>query len=84
MSLSSLIQLSIFVVLKLEKVIVTDFPGGPPVKRLSANAGDMGFNPWSGKIPQASGQLSPAAAVCLEPVLRNKRSPSNEKPAHHS
>ena len=58
-----------------------------------------GFEPWSGKIPHATEQLNPCATttepavesaratttdpVCLEPVLRNKRSHSNEKPVHH-
>ena len=28
------------------------------VKNLSANAGEHGFDPWSGKIPHALGQLS--------------------------
>ena len=34
-----------------------DFPGGPGVKNLPANAEDIGSN-WSGKIPRASGQLT--------------------------
>ena len=34
------------------------FPGGSVVKTLPANAGDT--NPWSRKIPQASGQLTHA------------------------
>ena len=58
------------------------------------------FSPWSGKIPHASEQLSPCAtsieppfqspetatteAHPLEPVLRNKRSPCNGKPAHRN
>ena len=65
-----------------------------------------GFEPWSGKIPHATEQLSPCATTtelcavepashnygahvpqllnptCLEPVLCNKRSHRNERPAH--
>ena len=51
-----------------------------------------GFDPWSEKIPHASGQLSPCATtaepvccnswspVALESLLCNKRSHLNEKP----
>ena len=39
------------------------------------------FKCWSGKIPQATEQLSSQA---LEPVLCNKRSHHNEKPAHYN
>ena len=36
-----------------------DFPGGPVVKNLHANAGGTGSNPAPGtKIPRATGQLS--------------------------
>ena len=33
-----------------------DFPGGPVVKNLSANAGDMGLNPTPGRsrLPQSN------------------------------
>ena len=45
-----------------------------------------GFQPWSGKIPHAAEQLGPWATIAeparLEPVLRNKRGPSSERPAH--
>jgi len=35
-----------------------DFPGGPVVKNLSSNAGDVGLTPgWGTKIPNALGQL---------------------------
>ena len=30
---------------------VRSFPGGSAVKNQPANAGDVGFNPWVGKIP---------------------------------
>ena len=58
------------------------------------------FEPWSGKIPHASEQLSLCATTTepvlqsprgttpeaqrLEPVLCNKRNHGNEKPAHHN
>ena len=42
------------------------------------------FGPWSGKIPPASGQLSPHTATTepthVKPVLCNKRSHRNEEP----
>ena len=39
------------------------FPGGAVVKNPPANAGDHGFEPWSGKIPHAVEQLSPCATT---------------------
>ena len=59
------------------------------VKNPPANAGDMGSDPWPGKIPHAMEQLSlwattTKAQVALEPVLHNKRSHRNEKPANHN
>ena len=36
-----------------------DFPAGPVVENLPANAGGHRFDPWSRKIPHATGQLSP-------------------------
>ena len=47
---------------------IWDFPGGAVVKNLPANAGDTGFEPWSGKIPHATEQLSPSATT-TEPAL---------------
>ena len=42
------------------KMTVRDFPGGPVVKNLPYNAGDVGSVPGQGtKIPHATGQLSP-------------------------
>ena len=39
-----------------------DFPGGPVVRNLPSNAGDMGSTPGLGtKIPRGLGQLSPPA-----------------------
>ena len=55
-----------------------------------------GFNPWSGKIPHAVGQLSSCATITeppgpqllkperLKPVLHNKKSHLTEKPAYHN
>ena len=43
---------------------LSDFPGGPVVKNLPANAGNN-FHPWSRKIPHATGQLSPATTEPL-------------------
>ena len=44
------------------------------------------FEPWSGKIPHATEQLSPCATttepVRLELVLHNKRGRDSERPAH--
>ena len=48
-----------------------DFPGGPVVKNLPSNAGDVGLIPGRGiKIPHATGQLSPCT---VEPTHHNKR-----------
>ena len=73
-------------------------PGGAVVKSPPANAGDTGSSPGPGKshMPRSSEaralellslrsrvrepQLRKRAG--LEPVLRNKRSHRNEKPAH--
>ena len=45
-----------------------------------------GFEPWSGKIPQAAERLGPWATIAeparLEPVLRNKRGHDSERPVH--
>ena len=41
-----------------------EFPGGPVVKNLPSNAGDVGSIPDQGtKIPYALGQLSPLTAT---------------------
>ena len=42
---------------------ILDFPGSMVDKNLSANAGDNGFDPWSGKISHAAQQLSPEATT---------------------
>ena len=80
------------------KVSCRDFPGGAVVKNPPANAGDTGSSPGLGRshmlrsnkarAPQLLSLHSRAREpqllkpVCLEPVLRNKRSPRNEKSAH--
>ena len=47
-----------------------------------------GFDPWPGKSPHSSEQLSPRAtateARTLAPALCNKRSHRKEQPVHHS
>ena len=45
-----------------------DFPGGAVVKNPPANAGGHRFEPWSGKIPRVTEQLS-LWATTTEPVL---------------
>ena len=70
------------------KMWCVGFPGGTVVENLPANAGDTGSCPGLGRSHMLRSNwarepqlLKPA---CLEPVLRNKRSHRNEKPAHHS
>ena len=74
------------------------FPGGAVVKNPPANAEDTGSSPGPGRshvlrsnsacAPQLLSLRSRAhepqllKPVCLEPVLCNKRSHRNEKPAH--
>ena len=76
------------------------FPGGAVVKNPPANAGDTGSSPGPGRshMPQSNRARAPQLrslrsracepqlrkAVHLEPVLGNKRSHRNEKPAHHN
>ena len=44
-----------------------DFAGGPMVKNLPSNAGDVGSIPGLGtKIPHAAGQLSPSTQMKME------------------
>ena len=56
------------------------FLGGSVVKNPLANTGDR-LDPWSGKIPHATKQLSPCTTT-IEPVLHGKGSHCNEEPAH--
>ena len=46
--------------------IFGDFPGGPVVKNLPSNAGDVSSTRQETKIPHASGQQSPSAATETE------------------
>ena len=68
--------------------MVKGFSGGTVVKNPPANSRGHGFEPWSRKIPRAAEQLSTCAITTepahLEPVLHNKRSHCNEKPAHRN
>ena len=61
-----------------------DFPGGPVVKSLPANAGDVGSVPGLGSfhVPQDDyTQVPRLLSPCtLEPMPRSKRSPRDEKP----
>ena len=50
------------------KIFPRDFPGGAEVKNPPAIAGDNGFEPWSGKIPHATKQLS-LCTTTTEPAL---------------
>ena len=47
---------------------------------------EYGFEPWPGRSPHATERLGPWATTAeparLEPVLRNKRGPNGERPAH--
>ena len=71
-----------------------DFPGGPVVKNLPTNAGDMGSIP-GGESPHARRHLSShtaATACALEPTLHDERSSHSlqpppwleRRPAHHT
>ena len=43
----------------MREIETSDFPGGPVVKNLPPNAGDLGLIPgWGTKIPHVTGQLS--------------------------
>ena len=76
------------------------FPGGAVFKNLPANAGDTDLSPGPGRshmlrnnearVPQLLSLHSRACElqllkpVRLEPMLRNKSSHCNEKPANHN
>ena len=48
-----------------------DFPGGPVVKNLPSNAGDVGsISCWGTKIPHATGQLRPQSTTTNPLQLR--------------
>jgi len=61
------------------------FPWWFSGKESASQCGGHRFYPWSGKIPHATGQLSPRTTT-TEPrsVLLNERSHHNEKPSHCS
>ena len=61
-----------------------DFPGGPVVKNLPSDAGDMGSIPGRGTtIPHATGQLSPCTTT-TEPVCHKLQSPHALEPMYHN
>ena len=49
------------------------------VRSLPANAGEQGFDPWSGKIPHVRGQWNPCAAA-IEAHWPGAWTPQQEKP----
>ena len=61
---------------------VLDFPGGAVVKNPPANAGDIGSEPWSGKIPHAAEQLSPCATT-TEPAFYSPQATTTEPSRHN-
>ena len=60
------------------------------VENPPANAGDTGSSPGPGRVHMPASHnywarmLQLLKPTRLEPVLRNKRSHRNEKPAHHN
>ena len=67
-------------------MLVRDFPGGTVVKNPPASAGDTGSipGPRRSHMPQSSEARAPQLLkpTRLEPMLFDKRSHHNEKPAH--
>ena len=59
--------------------MTSDFSGGPVVKNPPANAGEHGFNSWSGRIPHAAEQLS-SQATTTESACPTACAPQWEKP----
>ena len=59
----------------------SDFAGGPVVKNLPSNAGDLGSTPGGGTpILRASGQLNPCTAITEPAHHRGKKLvPCNER-----
>ena len=70
----------------LKEMGIPDFTGGPVVKNLPCNAGDTDLIPGPGRVPHAMEQLALFVTTTepehLDPILHNKRSHCNEKPAH--
>ena len=68
-------------------------PGGPVVKNLTSNAGDVGSIPGQGiKTPYGEGQLSPQATTtntkpmhfgALAPQLERRLCPATKPPCHN-
>ena len=50
--------------------MTVDFPGGPVVKNATCQNRGHRFDPFSGKIPRAIGQLSPCS-ITTESVLKS-------------
>ena len=69
-------------------IMLMGFPGGAVVKNPPANAGDTGSSPGPGRshMPRSNKACKPQLLkpTRLEPVLHNKRSHRNEKPAHRN
>ena len=69
------------------KVLLGDFPGGPVVKNLPANAGDMGLIPGPRRPHMSYGNEAHVPQLLklhVEPMLPSKRSHHSEKPTHHN
>ena len=63
--------------------IFRDFSGGPGVKNLPSNAGDMDSIPgWGTKIPLVKGQISPHSAT-VEPTCSEACTPQLEGNLEH-
>ena len=61
-----------------------DFPGDPVVENLLANAGKLRFDPCSGKIPHATGQLILCATTTKSVRQLLKALSTSEDPAQTS
>ena len=70
----------------MDKEIVLGLPWWLSGWKSACQCRGHGFEPRSGRIPHATGQLRPWATTAeparLEPVLRNKRGCDSERPAH--
>ena len=65
-----------------------DFPGGPVIKNLPANAGNAVSTPGAGRFYMPCGNEACVPQLLnphtLELVFHNKRKHLNERSAHHS
>ena len=59
------------------KILKQGFTGDSVVKNLPASVGNMGFNPWSWKIPHTVEQLSPWVTTA-DPVLCSLKTATTE------